>query len=587
MAQIHWASAVSADFSTLGDWTGGVVPGPSDDAILDATGGAFTVTVSTNTAVNSIQTAAAAILSISGGTFTASNGSGSGANAGSIVVGDDTTFDIGGDVDNSGVILLDSAGDSTNLEILSGQNLTLTGGGTVRLSDNGANTIDALAAGSTLTNVDNKIVGVGQLGSANLTIVNDSGAKIKANGALPLVVSAPNVTNGGAIRAAAGGNLILENTTVNNGAGGHIKVNDGAQISLQSADIIGGTIVTLGSGVVQTTDSGSTLDGSTFTVNNDGLVEIDDNTGLTILGAINNVGTIALGANFGGATLTLASDTTLSGGGQVTLTDSTGNLITGGVGVSLTNVDNTISGAGRLGGKELTITNQALGVIDAGGTTNRLVINTGSSAIENAGLIEATGAAGGQVKSAVVNDGTLEANGGALTFTAAVTGSGQAVIESGSLVFKSSFSQNVTFTGPSGVLKLFDSKSYTGTVTGFSLTGGTSLDLRDVGFVSAGEATFVDNGHGTGGVLTVTDGVNTAHINLVGDYTASTFVASSDGAGGVIVVDPTASQSNAASSLFTQAMASLGTNGVGDPAVLSVEDKASQSVLTVPRFSVH
>jgi hypothetical protein len=40
-------------------------------------------------------------------------------------------------------------------------------------------------------------------------------------------------------------------------------------------------------------------------------------------------------------------------------------------------------------------------------------------------------------------------------------------------------------------------------------------------------------------VLTVTDGTNTAHITLMGNYTASTFTVSSDGAGGTKVVDPT------------------------------------------------
>ncbi len=590
MTQIHWTNPVSADFSTSGDWTGGLAPGATDDAILDAAGGPFTVTVSSDTTVSSIQTAANAALSIfnaaSTVTFTANNGTGSGANAGSITIGDGQNLDIAGAVDNTGVILLDSAGDATNLDILSGQNLTLSGGGVLRLSDSGANTVDALAPGSTLTNVDNKIVGVGQLGSSNLAIVNDIGATIKANGALPLVIAASTITNDGTIKVALDDNLIIENATVNNGPSGAIKVKDGAQLSLQSADIVGGTLATTGSGVVQTTDSGSTFDGSAATLNNTGTVEINDNTALTVLGAIDNTGTIALEANFGGVNLTLAGDTTLSGGGDITMSDAVGNLITGGAGMTLTNVDNTISGAGALGGNALVIINEAVGVIDASGVANRLVIKTGANPLDNAGLIEATGAAGGMIKSAVTNDGTLEANGGTLTFKGAVSGSGQAVIASGALVFKSSFNQNVTFTGVSGVLKLADSKTYTATVTGFSLTGGTSLDLKDVGFVSAGEATFVDNGHGTGGVLTVTDGTNTAHINLVGDYTASTFVASSDGSGGVIVVDPPASRSGADSSQFAQAMAGLGALGTGNSAALSRDDKASQSMLALARLSV-
>ncbi len=577
MAQIHWASALSADFSVGGDWIGGTAPGAADDAILDPAGSPFTVTVSTTTTVASIQAAANATLSINNATMTAAAGSGSGANAGLISIGDGSTLQLGGAVDNSGTILLDSIGDSTNLEILSGDNLTLSGGGVVRLSDNGANTLDAEAPGATLINVDNKIVGVGQLGSANLTIDNEAGAKIKANGALPLVIEAKAITNDGIIQVAMGDNLILGNTTVTNGAAGLIKAKDGAQISLQSADIIGGTLATLGAGVIQTTDTGSQLDGSTTAVTNSGALQIGDNTALTILGSIDNTGTITLDANLGGVSLTIGGATTLAGGGDITLSDSSGNAVGGASGVALVNVDNTISGAGALGQGELVITNQTAGVIDATGAVNALVINTGANAVTNDGLIEATGAGGAKIKSAVVNNGTLEANGGALTFKGAITGTGQAVIAAGSIVFKSGFNQNVTFTGATGSLKLVDSQAYTGTITGFSLTGGTRLDLKDIGFVSAGEATFV--GTASGGTLTVTDGIHTAHIALSGNYTGSSFIASSDGAGGVSIVDPPAS--NPSSSLFAQAMAGLAGVTTGAPQSLIPFRQTSEPILSM------
>jgi hypothetical protein len=112
------------------------------------------------------------------------------------------------------------------------------------------------------------------------------------------------------------------------------------------------------------------------------------------------------------------------------------------------------------------------------------------------------------------------------------------VIQAGTLDAGSSFAQNVTFSGAVAELELADSKTYTGSITGFSKVGKTSLDLRDIGFVSSTEATF--SGNATGGVLTVSDGTRTAKITLAGDYTQSTFVASSDGLGGVSVVDPTA-----------------------------------------------
>jgi hypothetical protein len=167
------------------------------------------------------------------------------------------------------------------------------------------------------------------------------------------------------------------------------------------------------------------------------------------------------------------------------------------------------------------------------------------------------------VASAVTNTGKLEAAGGNLTVNGAVTGAGSAVISAGTLAFGSSFTENVAFTGTSCVLVLAQSQGYAGQISGFSLTGGTSLDLRDIGFISAGEATF--SGTATSGVLTVTDGTHTAHITLLGDYLTSTFTASSDGHGGTIVVDPTKAPAIAPTSAhpFVAAMAAMATPGDG------------------------
>jgi hypothetical protein len=66
MAEIHWANPISGSFTNAADWSSGVVPGASDDAILDAAGVTpYTVTASTNgTVVNSVRTAANATLDI-------------------------------------------------------------------------------------------------------------------------------------------------------------------------------------------------------------------------------------------------------------------------------------------------------------------------------------------------------------------------------------------------------------------------------------------------------------------------------------------------------------------------------------------
>jgi hypothetical protein len=88
MAQIHWATATDGEFGQASDWAGGVVPGASDDAILDAAGSRFVVGSAVSASVESLQLAANATFRITGGTFTAQAGTGSGANWGAIEVGD-------------------------------------------------------------------------------------------------------------------------------------------------------------------------------------------------------------------------------------------------------------------------------------------------------------------------------------------------------------------------------------------------------------------------------------------------------------------------------------------------------------------
>lgn len=89
-----------------------------------------------------------------------------------------------------------------------------------------------------------------------------------------------------------------------------------------------------------------------------------------------------------------------------------------------------------------------------------------------------------------------------------------------------------------------DSQGYpAGTISGFSKSGATSLDLQDIGY-TPGVTTATFSGTSTGGVLTVTNGSQTANISLAGDYLASTFTVLTDGHGGTIVADPPAGRSN-------------------------------------------
>src|SRR5262249_16924185 len=144
---------------------------------------------------------------------------------------------------------------------------------------------------------------------------------------------------------------------------------------------------------------------------NAGTMTIGDGAMLPLSGMINNTGTITLNSTGDATDLQLLQrGITLEGGGQVILSDSSQNVINGtDPSVTLTNADNTISGAGYIGGGQLTLVNQ--GVIDASGT-NSLIIDTGSNTISNSGVLEATGSGGLIIDSNVLNSGTIWSNGG-------------------------------------------------------------------------------------------------------------------------------------------------------------------------------
>jgi hypothetical protein len=113
---------------------------------------------------------------------------------------------------------------------------------------------------------------------------------------------------------------------------------------------------------------------------------------------------------------------------------------------------------------------------------------------------------------------------------------GPATVASGAtLELTSAYSGTVTFAGPTGVLKLDQSASFTGKIGG-QLAIGDVIDLTDI--TAGASATIGYTGNNSPGTLTVGDGTRTAHIALLGNYSPASFTASSDGHGGTSVVDP-------------------------------------------------
>src|SRR5262249_18280590 len=180
---------------------------------------------------------------------------------------------------------------------------------------------------------------------------------------------------------------------------------------------------------------------------NAGTMTIGDAAVLPLSGVINNTGTIALDSAGSATTLELIQNgITLQGGGHLVLSDSDTNFITAALqGVTLTNVDNTISGAGQVGDWQTVLINE--GNIIAT-DTHALIIDTGSNVVDNAGTLEATGSGGLTVNSDVSNSGLIWADGGNVTLNGAVTGTGGALISgAATLEFAAASCVNVTFAG--------------------------------------------------------------------------------------------------------------------------------------------
>ena len=456
-------------------------------------------------------------------------------NAGALTLANGATLQAGGAPINAGAITLASTTSLTDLRILSA-GATLSGGGAVTLSGPKSR-IWGTATTATLTNVDNTISGSGWLGLSSMTLVNEAAGLIEASGKQGLVVNTKGVTsaNAGIIESASGSVLTLQNSTLSQSGGGTIAALTGGRVLLSDDVIIGGTLSQAGTGVFNVNQSGGELQAVAVS----GAIQVLGGISLTLDGAIANGGKLN---TFGGATtskLIVGPDgVTLSGGGQVNTTASLNNLIVGAASAdTLTNVDNRIAGAGNIGDGSMVLINQAKGQI-IGNTAVTLTIDTGANTITNAGAIDSTGSGQVIVKSAVANTGLIFAAAGTLTLDGAVTGAGTGQIKNGVLNIAAAFGETVTFvSGATGQLRLTDFKDFTGTVKGLSLTGTNTIDLA--GFTLTGaKASYKGT---TAGVLTVTNGTQTAKISLTGNYTGSTFTVASDGHGGVTVKDPAVS----------------------------------------------
>jgi hypothetical protein len=101
--------------------------------------------------------------------------------------------------------------------------------------------------------------------------------------------------------------------------------------------------------------------------------------------------------------------------------------------------------------------------------------------------------------------------------------------------------EKITFaTGSAGTLVLDQATQFSGDISGFAT--GDCIDLKNIAFNAHTTLGYSQNSAGTGGTLSIGHGSHIANIALLGNYMASSFVASSDGHGGTLISDPSVHQ---------------------------------------------
>jgi hypothetical protein len=290
---------------------------------------------------------------------------------------------------------------------------------------------------------------------------------------------------------------------------------------------------------------------------NTGVITIGDGAIMPFGGAVVNSGTIVLDSHVNDSALeVLFRGVTLTGGGQVLLSDSAYNVIFGGsADTVLNNLDNTISGAGLLGAGHLSIANAGTILADGAHT---LVIDTGANVVANSGLMEATGGGGLRIDSALANTGHLWAHGGDIVAHGDVSGAGTATISGTAMLeFGGASDQHVIFDdSAAGLLRLDAATAFSGSVGG--LSSDDRIDLGDVAF-GGNSVVYQANDLGTGGTLSIGDGTHTAHIALDGQYVAAGLQA--DGHGGTLLAYDAPAADN---TLLGGALGDILTGGAGN-----------------------
>jgi hypothetical protein len=379
-------------------------------------------------------------------------------------------------------------------------------------------------------------------------------------------------------------NLSGSNDVVTITGSGNTVVASGANDTLNLAGAY--DVATLSNGTINVTSTGSSNGTQaqtdvTLTANNAQVNMIGGGHAITMSGDNNVIDmtyamydTMYLSGTGDSITLGNWTGVTLQGDNEA-LTVSTAGSITGAT-VTVAGANDVVTVNGQLGAP--------WGVV-VGGANDSVTVNGSSPVYLTPDNTSVSLTASGDAVSLTGSNTILTLNGTNDSVTlegandsALLTGStGSISIGNGStleLTTGASSSQTVTFAGATGVLKLDNAQNFHGVVSGLTTLDGTlansdQIDLANINHQSSSFNALFDSVHDT---LTVTDGTNTAVIQLTGSYSSNNFNFVDDGnqingvsgTSGTIVYDPPVQASQLA-------QAASGTNaGVAGSAAIDV-----------------
>jgi fibronectin-binding autotransporter adhesin len=440
------------------------------------------------------------------------------ANVTTVNVIDDTVLELVGTIADSGMIALNSLGDTTQLEI-SG-NVLLNGGGQVALTDDAHNAIVSDGSAATLTN-SNTITGAGTIGDTLLTLVNDGTVDATGTNALTIDTGVNTDTSAGP----KGSHWSVGSLAVTNDSAGILEASDGHLLQIDDnvlnngliqSGVIGGTSVAVVNVAGDITGTGS--------------IDIFDNAQVEIGGSVSAGQTVTFEVSNGAAELILDDPQGFQGlvKGLVEAHSEASENYIDLKGFSYNNSETEVVSASFNSATDVTAV-----TITNGNSANNFTIDLVGD--YHAGDFEfASDGVGGTLFS------DPAANSGAVTVasdtTLDIAAAGTAMV---------SFANS---NGNTGELVLGNAKAFTGQIVGFAGNGTSSnsdlIDLADVNIASVAmnKTTYTENGNGTG-TLSLYDANGHAldHITFDGSYQLANFTIENDGSGHTLIVDPPAS----------------------------------------------